>query len=379
MRRPLTARPLGWMLGTVSSIEGRDRRADWLLRRARISGATAGVAVLLWLLPALRAGGDAPLTTADVLRFLKAGISESTILTELQSRGFAEPLDEAHESALRAAGASETLVVAIRRAAPAPALSPPPPAPGRPRAEAAGPPAPTFAAASRTVRIPVSVVDKEGQPVLNLESAEFRVSDNGKRQAVSLFSQERHPLRVALALDISHSMDNKMREVEEALTHFIDLLEPADEILVITFNDRVHVVQDFTSDRERLRHVLDGLESSGGTALYDAAFMAIQRVQSGPAEGKAVVLVTDGVDTASSISFADLRETARRAEVPVFSIGLDAERTLHDAVRRQGGGSHGGWPGGGGGGGGGWGGGPRASTPSRSPNSPTTPARWRRS
>ena len=330
------------------------------MRRGR-AGADCGVtvAVLLWLALAGQAAGDAALTTADIVRFLHAGISEHTILSELQSRGFAEPLDEARESALRTAGASETLVVAIRRAAPGASAAPPPPAP--PHADrpppGAGSPEPTFAAASRTVRVPVSVLDKTGQPVLGLEGGEFHISDNGKKQTVSLFSRERHPLRVVLALDVSRSMDNKIREVEEALAHFIDLLEPADEIMVITFNDRVRVVQDFTADRDQLRRVLDVLEATGGTALYDAAFMAIQRVQSGPAEGKAVILVTDGVDTASSISLADLRETARRAEVPVFSIGLDAGRTLHDFVRRQGGGGRGGGPGGGGGGGGGWGGG----------------------
>ena len=140
-------------------------------------------------------------------------------------------------------------------------------------------------------------------------------------------------------------MENKIRQVAAALSHFIDLLEPADEILVLTFNDRVELVQDFTSDRAQLARVLDVLEPSGGTALYDAAYAAIEAVAALPAESKAVVLVTDGVDTASATSFAMLREVARRAEVPVFSIGLDAGRGLpysfalaRTAGRRAGGG-----------------------------------------
>src|SRR5437867_3899406 len=108
-----------------------------------------------------------------------------------------------------------------------------------------------------------------GEPVLGLRGEDFQVSEDGKRQKVTLFSGERRPLRLALALDVSKSMDNKIRQVEEALRHFIDILEPADEIMVITFSDHVHVLQDFTSDRERLATVLDRLEPGGGTTLYD--------------------------------------------------------------------------------------------------------------
>ena len=210
------------------------------------------------------------------------------------------------------------------------------------------------------MRVPVSVLDNLGQPVLGLKGDDFQVSEDGKRQKVTLFSGERRPLRLALALDLSRSMDNKIRQVEEALRHFIDILEPADEIMVITFSDRVRILQDFTSDRERLATVLDRLEPGGGTTLYDAAYVAIQRVAKGPAESKAVVLVSDGVDTSSSRTFNELREFARRAEAPVFSIGLDSGDELRNLSRpgRHGPGGGGRGPGGGGRGGpGGWPGG----------------------
>src|SRR5512143_3114765 len=306
------------------------------------------------------AGGvraDAPLTAADVVRFLKAGISEHTIIVEVQGRGFAEPLDVTREAALREAGASETLIVTIRRGAPEAAAPKAPP----PKAPYDSPVVvtpqsghePTFTAATRTVRVPVSVLDHSGEPVLGLIERDFRISEDGKWQDVTLFSSERRPLRLALALDMSRSMENKAREVEEALKHFIDLLEPADEVLVMVFNDHLRIAQDFTSDRELLGRVLDSLEPEGGTALYDAAYEAIRRVAEGPAESKAVVLVTDGVDTVSSIAFRDLRDYARRAEVPVFSIGLDSGSLLDDMVVRRppAGPGRGGWPGGGGRGG----------------------------
>lgn len=356
-------------------------------RRVRRGSILPGVvAVLLLSLVAVGVRADAPLTTADVVRFLKAGISERTILSEVASRGFAEPLDDAREASLRDAGATETLVVAVRRAAPAekaPAPgAPPPPARGAANgATFANTPRDahelSFSAAARTVRVPVSVLDKTGQPVLGLKSEDFQVSEDGKKRAVTLFSGERRPLRLAIALDLSGSMVSKIRQVEEALRHFIDLLEPADEILVLTFADHVQIVQDFTSDREVLGRVLESLEPEGGTALYDAAYESIQRVAAGPAESKAVVLVTDGMDTVSAVSFERLREYARRSEVPVFSIGLGGTIGLPNFVHGPGGmgpggggpfpggpgmggprgfpGGHGGFGGRGGGGGGGYG------------------------
>jgi VWFA-related protein len=350
--------------------------------RPAVTGRILAALLVVGLAAGVRA--DAPLTTADVVRFLKAGISERLILSELKDRGFTDPLDSANENALREAGASETLVVAIRRVAPGPPplpsspVTPPktprggdPPLIVMPRAPGREP---TFSASTRSVRVPVSVLDyKTGQPIMGLKGEDFKVTEDGKRQAVTLFSGERRPLRLAVALDISGSMTNKIRQVEESLRHFIELLEPQDEILVLTFNAHVHMIQDFTSDREQLRRALDMLEPAGGTALYDAAYDAIQRVAREPAEGKAVVLVTDGVDTVSTTSFDTLRELARRSEVPVFSIGIDiesgAQRNLSAPPRHPGGGIFGpprgpgrGWPGGPGGGGGGghggWPGGP---------------------
>src|SRR5207245_10628812 len=153
--------------------------------------------------------------------------------------------------------------------------------------------------------------------------------------------------------------------------------EPADEIMVITFNSQVDVVQGFTSDGSRLASLLSMIQPAGATALFDAAAEASQRVAPGAAESKAVVLVTDGVDTSSAISFSNLREMARRSEVPVFSIGLEGDTTLLNMVSPMGGGMGGGgrrWPGGGGrrgpggrggwpGGGGGWPGGGGSGRP----------------
>ena len=263
--------------------------------------------------------------------------------------------------------------MALRRAAPMPAPAspaaaavPPPRATAPTPARVEGPQGLTFGASARSVRVPVSVLDKRGQPVLGLRGEDFQISESGRRQAVTFFSGERRPLRIALALDISTSMMNKMSAVSDALRHFIELLEPTDEIMVITFSGAVHVDQDFTSDRELLERVFSRLRPDQGTSLYDAAIEAIRRVAPGPAESKAVVLVTDGVDTSSRATFGELREIARRSEVPIFSLGVGDDGSFMRILGPLGGIGTGrgprnprgwpgrgprGWPGGGGGGG----------------------------
>src|SRR5262245_57294851 len=94
---------------------------------------------------------------------------------------------------------------------------------------------PTFSSTARIVRVPVSILDEHGEPVLDLKREEFHISENGRRQPLTFFSGERRPIRIVVALDVSLSMAPVMLEVQRALEHFIDLLEPADETLVITF------------------------------------------------------------------------------------------------------------------------------------------------
>jgi VWFA-related protein len=181
---------------------------------------------------------------------------------------------------------------------------------------------PTFGATTGTVRVPVSVLDERGDPVLDLRRQDFRLAEDGRGRELTLFSSERRPIRIVIALDVSLSMEGVMHEVQRALEHFIDLLEPADETLVITFAEEVFVHGEFTNNRDLLERVFERLKPAPGTSLYDGALEGIRRLESGPAESKAVVLVTDGDDTTSSARLKDVREAARQYEVPIFGIGL---------------------------------------------------------
>lgn len=286
------------------------------------------------LILALTAGppseSEEPLVLDDVLLLLRSGLSDETILAYVRTRGLGERLTSDQERALRAAGATEILVSALRDRAPRPTHA----SPGQdPRPETAGPPRslsppgiPSFQASVEVVRVPVSVTDSKGRPVTGLKREDFRLWEGGRAQEIDVFSTERKPLRIVVLLDVSGSMEGKIDEVADALKHFIDLLEAQDEILVVTFNDELRVAQEFSADRTLLARVFRRLRPGGGTALHDAVIEGLVRLGPGAGESKALVLVTDGMDTSSQSSFRDAREAARRAEVPVYSIGLGHRR-----------------------------------------------------
>ena len=254
--------------------------------------------------------GDDPLATADLVRFLRAGISERIILAELRDRGFGEPLDSGHETQLRDAGATETLIVAVRRLAPASAPAATAPKGGKGTAAPADvgtlPTAttrvhgPTFGSSTRTVRVPVSVLDKRGNPVMGLQGEDFQIEEDGKKQEVTYFSGERLASRSPSTRGAS--MEFQIREVEAART-FIDgagRRTRSSSSPSTTASTRV----DFTSDRNwrsRARR-----QQAGATA-FGACKEAIKR---GPGAAEwPVVLVTDGMDAVS----ATFRGRAARA------------------------------------------------------------------
>ena len=108
-------------------------------------------------------------------------------------------------------------------------------------------------------------------------------------------------------------MLDKVDEVTDALKHFLELLEPDDEVMVLMFSDDVRVVQDFTSDRRRVGRVIESIAPVGGTALHDAVIEAVKRVAPAPAESKAVVLVRTGHEFVRPRAFHRATATAMSA------------------------------------------------------------------
>jgi Ca-activated chloride channel family protein len=168
-----------------------------------------------------------------------------------------------------------------------------------------------------------------GDYVTDLTADDFKVFENDRPQTIDRFSAERRPLRIAVVLDTSLSMEgDKLKSEVASAVEFLNILEPGDEGLVVTFSDEVRIAQDLTSNRGELEGAIRKVEAKGGTSLYDAIFKASDRLAE--FDGRRVlVLLSDGRDEASNglepgslHTQEEAQERALRNEVMVFAIGL---------------------------------------------------------
>ena len=179
------------------------------------------------------------------------------------------------------------------------------------------------------VNVYAIVRDAKGGYVSDLAPADFGVLENGRKQTIDRFSSERLPLRIAIVLDTSLSMEgDKLQSAIASAVEFLSILQPGDEGLVVGFSDEVRVLQDLTSSRSELEKAIRSVEARGGTALYDAIFKASNRLVE--FDGRRVLVVlSDGKDEAANglepgslHTLDEAQERVLRNEVMVFAIGL---------------------------------------------------------
>ena len=149
------------------------------------------------------------------------------------------------------------------------------------------------------VTIPVSVMDRDGRYIPNLKKEEFRIWEDGVEQDVAFFQSVDKPFSVVLMLDTSPSTQFRLEDIQDAAISFISQLRFDDRVMVVSFNDKIRILSEFTTDRGRLRNAIYHAKTSGGTRLYDAVDMVINQQLSRVSGRKAIVLFTDGVDTTS--------------------------------------------------------------------------------
>ena len=163
------------------------------------------------------------------------------------------------------------------------------------------------------VAVPVSVLDRDGRFVPDLQRRDFRVYENGIEQKIAYFEPTEKPFTVALLLDTSASTRFHLWEIKEAAIAFAKQLRPQDRVLVATFNEEVLLLTEATSDQELISSVIEMNARSGqSTRLYDAVNLIISERLNKIQGRKAIVLFTDGVDTSSYI--ATYHSTLREAE-----------------------------------------------------------------
>jgi VWFA-related protein len=175
------------------------------------------------------------------------------------------------------------------------------------------------------VNVTATVTDDYGRFVPSLTKDDFAVFENGRRQEISHFSNERTPVSLGILLDTSGSMTpDKMAAARSAIDRFIyDLLDREDELFFMEFASTARVGQAWTTDRAAISHAVSRVDPVGGTAIYDAIAKALPMAAAGRHKKKAVLVISDGNDTSSTTGVAALRQQIRDSEVLVYALGVD--------------------------------------------------------
>lgn len=193
-----------------------------------------------------------------------------------------------------------------------------------------------FRADTRLVVLHASVVDKKGKLLTNLDQKAFKVFENGQPQQVKIFRREDVPVSLGLIIDDSASMSNKRARVEAAAVSLVRDSNPQDEVFIVNFNDDAYLDVPFTNDMHKLEQGLARIDSRGGTAMRDAISMSLDYIKKEARKDKKVlVVVTDGVDNASSISLEKVVARSNQSDTLVYAIGLFAEEEKRDAQRAR--------------------------------------------
>lgn len=149
------------------------------------------------------------------------------------------------------------------------------------------------------VNVPVIVTDRFGRFITGLNRSNFSIREDGVLQKVEDFSSTEAPFNVALLIDTSRSTQNKLNAIRKAALAFIKQLQPNDRVMIVTFDQQVQFVSDFSNNRDELERAIKAIKTRYATSLYDAIHLTITEKLI-PIKGrKAVVILTDGVDTAS--------------------------------------------------------------------------------
>jgi Ca-activated chloride channel family protein len=198
---------------------------------------------------------------------------------------------------------------------------------------------PRFRSGVDLVKVTATVRDAEGRLVGDQTRDDFEVFEDGRPQRITQFDRGRVPVSLGVVLDVSQSMlGQRMDDARAALQRFlVDLLEPGDEVFLMVFNHDPKLEAPWTLGPSRLRGRLDRVRPYGATAIYDALMMALPLFTVRAHDRAAVVLISDGSDTASDVTREDVRWQIRLSDAFVYAVGIDApeRRPINDRVNAR--------------------------------------------
>lgn len=189
------------------------------------------------------------------------------------------------------------------------------------------PPQQRFRAAVELVPLNVSVTDGT-RFVTDLEQPDFEVFEDGVQQTVSFFSRKQQPIALAILLDTSNSMEDKLATAQQAAIGFAKRLRPEDVAEVIGFSTQVRILQTFTSDAAAVERAIRETTADGSTALYNSIYISLKELKKIKARSEedirrqAIVVLSDGDDTSSLLPYEEVLELAKRSETAIYTIGI---------------------------------------------------------
>ena len=200
----------------------------------------------------------------------------------------------------------------------------------------ARPQAPVFGTGIEIINLSLSVTDARNNFVTDLVQRDFAVFEDGIRQELTLFTHEDLPISMVLLIDTSASMDEKLKTAQDAAIRFTKTLRQQDLAQVVQFNERATPLQAFTNDLELLEKAIRSTEASGPTALHNALYVALKDLsrdkKAAELRRRAIVLLSDGEDTASLVTDDQVLELAKKSEINIYAISL---RPQHAQERQR--------------------------------------------
>ena len=170
------------------------------------------------------------------------------------------------------------------------------------------------------VTVPITVRKKDGGFIKNLPQSAFHIYEDGKPQDIELFVQEGLPVRIALVLDNSGSVRPEWGTIKYSTGKFIENLKQDDQFAIVSFNTEIRLKMDWTRKADRVSDVLSGIYCKDNTKLWDAIYVVSNEVFKNVKEKKAMIIMSDGLDNDSAVSYEDAVKAAVRSEAAVYVV-----------------------------------------------------------
>jgi Ca-activated chloride channel homolog len=190
-----------------------------------------------------------------------------------------------------------------------------------------------FRAGVELVSLNVTVIDSQGRYVTDLGEADFSVFEDGAKQELTFFNRSNLPIALSLLIDSSASMEQRMEHAQEAAIGFAKKIREQDMAQVVDFDSRVEIKIGFSNKVPDLESAIRTTSAGGSTALHNAVYISLKELAKVKAKNpdeirrQAIVVLSDGEDTSSLVSFEEVLELAKRSETAIYTIGLQPRET----------------------------------------------------